>query len=301
MTPPVVLSIAGYDPSSGAGVTADLKVFAAHGCFGVSCPTLLTVQSTTGVLASVPADPSYVLDALRCLEQDMPIAGVKLGALGHSAAVHAVAEWLSSYLSREKKAPVVLDPVLRASSGALLLEDSAMTALRGDLLPLCTVITPNVSEARLLAGWTEEADRVEHVPSLACAIQSQTPQAAVVITGGDLQGEPRDYLLPAGSVQQEIGEPAGVWFDGPRVETTSTHGTGCAFSSALLCALVQGDAVESAVASAKLYVRRAMETAYPLGKGRGPIHHLFAFDRMLKRSDAQERHQQQSASRKEAG
>ena len=267
----VVLTIAGFDPSSGAGCTADLKVFAAHGLFGVACPTALTVQSTQGVVRSEAIDPVYLRETLECLAADMPIAGVKIGMLGTEPAVRATAAWLASYRRRVPALPVVLDPVLRASSGRALLTAEGITSLREHLLPLVTVLTPNFAEAGVLAG-TKTPDWASAEGNARKLLQQliHDGPAAVVLTGGDLPGTETvdDFLLLRGLER-------GIRVPGRRIATRATHGTGCAFSSAILCALVAGSDAEQAVEKAKRYVEAAMSAAYPVGMGRGPMHHLF--------------------------
>jgi hydroxymethylpyrimidine/phosphomethylpyrimidine kinase len=269
--PPVALTVAGFDPSSGAGITADLKVFAAHGVFGVSAITALTVQSTQGVRGIEPVSGRLLGESLACLRDDMEIAGVKIGMLGSSEAVEAMAGFLSGAgIPRER---VVLDPVLRSSSGRALLEDDGVALLREKLLPLVGWVTPNLAELMVLTGQSEPETR-EAVPAVArelarMAAGGGNPELNVVVTGGHLE-RPDDFLRTAAGDER--------WFSGERVETTATHGTGCAFSSALLCRLLLGDSGMEAVGAAKRYVREAMLAAYPVGKGRGPMHHLYAFD-----------------------
>ena len=276
--PAAVLSIAGLDPSSGAGFTADLKVFAAHGLYGLACPTALTVQSTQGVRRSEPVSGSLIRDTLACLASDIPIAGVKIGMLATGGNVRAVAAWLDGYRARPGGLPVVLDPVLRSSSGAALLSPDAVNLLVQELLPLATVVTPNLQEAAVLAGLDPSSSRSwqrSDVEAAARRIQPHLNPAngTVLITGGHLgDGQASDdYLLPSGA-----GE--GCWLPGKRIATRSTHGTGCALSSALLCALVAGQVLAEAVASAKRYVEGALAAAYPVGQGNGPMHHLFLTD-----------------------
>ncbi len=255
---PVVLSIAGFDPSSGAGCTADLKTFAAHGVYGTTCPTALTVQSTQGVLRSEPVSAALIGDTLDCLLADLPLAGVKIGMLGSTEALVAVAGWLGR---ARLLGPVVLDPVLRSSSGYPLLPPEALPAFKQVLLPLVSVVTPNGPEAELLTGLADAEEAAE-------ALALDTP--AVVVTGG--------HGPDPSEVRDLLWTPQGpAWFTGPRIETASTHGTGCAFSSSLLANLVLGLVLPEAVAEAGRYVRQALEAAYPLGQGRGPMHHLFNF------------------------
>ncbi len=284
-----VLTIAGFDPSSGAGFTADLKVFAALGLFGLACPTAWTVQSTQGVRRSESCSPSLVTDILACLADDFEISGIKIGMLATEPSVESVTRWLSDHLRLHPGTPVVLDPVLRSSSGAVLLDTPGVAALRRGLLPLVSIITPNLDEAAILAETALKAPETsrEQVETMARGIwegmNSQRSVAApaagpaVVITGGHAGADetPDDYLL-APSVTGVA--PRGTWFPGEWVRTSSTHGTGCAFSSALLCGLVHGLALDEAVAGAKAYVHAALRAAYPIGKGRGPLHHLFRLD-----------------------
>ena len=231
-----LLTIAGYDPSSGAGVTADLAVFAAHGYFGVSAITGLTVQSTTGVRRTEAVAPDLLGETLACLFEDIEIAGIKIGMLATAANVAVVADFVASLPGL----PVVLDPVLRSSSGRELLEPEGVALLRERLLPLVSWATPNRGEAALLG------ELPAHV--------------AAVITGGD---DDAADLIRAGGLE--------TWLRGERIESRSTHGTGCAFSSALLCGLVAGlDSVEAA-RRAKAYVAEAIRRAPAVGRGHGPL------------------------------
>lgn len=264
--PPVVLTIAGFDPSSGAGATADLKVFAAHGFYGMACLTALTVQSTLGVRRQEPVAAKTVLETLRCLREDVEFAGVKIGMLATAGNVEAVAEWLAeSGIARDR---VVLDPVLRSSSGADLLERAGVARLKARLLGQVGWITPNRRELAALTGIPAKS-RAE-VESAARKLQALARESGgtalhVVVTGGDSE-RPDDYLLPA------TGEDS--WIRGDRIETQATHGTGCAFSSALLCRLVWEDDPAQAVRNAKDYVEAALRGAYPVGRGKGPMNHF---------------------------
>lgn len=253
----VALAIAGFDPSSGAGVTADLAVFAAHGIFGTSAITAMTVQSTMGVAAVRATDPAWLLRTLDHLSADLPAAGVKVGMLGSDTVVRAVAGFLRTARSR---VPVVLDPALRSSSGHELLEPQALRRMKEELFPAVGWITPNWAElsalVRLPVRTLEEANKA------ADALGRSHPGLHIVATAGD-QEEPVDLLrMPSGAVQS---------FRGERVRTTATHGTGCAFSSALLSRLILGDEPAKAVANAKAYVTEALRSAPELGRGRGPL------------------------------
>ncbi|WP_263385190.1 bifunctional hydroxymethylpyrimidine kinase/phosphomethylpyrimidine kinase [Granulicella arctica] len=256
----VVLTIAGFDPSSGAGVTADLMVFAAHGLYGCSCITALTVQSTLGVVGTHPVTPEIVRETLGCLLDDLPPAGIKIGMLATVEMVVVVAEFLERY----RGIPVVLDPVLRSSSGRELLSAEGVILLRERLLPLVDWVTPNLDELGVLT------DRVvtTHEQMLAAGrgLRERFPRLNVLATGGHLD-QPDDLLL---SVEGEEH-----WIKGEAVITTSTHGTGCVLSSALLSQLVLGVGPREAAGKAKRYVTEALRRAVPIGHGRGPTNLLW--------------------------
>jgi hydroxymethylpyrimidine/phosphomethylpyrimidine kinase len=291
--PPVVLTIAGFDPSSGAGVTADIKTIAAHGCYGVACITALTVQSTSGVRRVDPLDPSLVMETLEELAADLEIAAVHLGMLGSGKVVKAVADFLttrrSSPLAKPSTKPstggqegswlfprkstlpnIVLDPILKSSSGADLLDAAGIRLLRERLIPLADVVTPNVDEAAALTGI-----QVEDLDSMkaACAKLHEMGSSAVVITGGHLE-KAMDLLSFKAErdgetkVEQEV-------FKAERQRSNSTHGTGCAFATAMACHLALDRGLAEAALLAKTYVGAAISYGQPLGRGTGPVHHLY--------------------------
>jgi hydroxymethylpyrimidine/phosphomethylpyrimidine kinase len=264
-TPPVVLTIAGFDPSSGAGVTADIKTIAAHGCYGISCITALTVQSTAGVRRVQPVDAELVGKTLKELAADFDVAAVKIGMLGAGTVVQAVAD----FLLKTKLPNVVLDPILKSSSGTDLLDKAGISALTERLLPLAAVVTPNLSEASALTS--SPAGNLEQMRAAAAKLHALKARA-VVVTGGDL--DPAVDLLsfvgPQG-VEQEV-------FKSGQQRSQSTHGTGCAFATAIACHLAQGRGLPEAVLLAKAYVAAAIAKAYPLGRGVGPVHHLYRMD-----------------------
>jgi hydroxymethylpyrimidine/phosphomethylpyrimidine kinase len=275
LSAPIALTIAGFDPGSGAGITADLKVFAAHGIYGVSCISALTVQSSLGVRAVEPLRTGLVEATLDCLAEDMAIAGVKIGMLGSSGVVGEVSGFLAAHSGSIGRDRVVLDPVLRSSSGAALIDPSGVGLIRETLLQQIGWVTPNLDELAILIGEGDGPVERSQAPAAAgrlreIAARAGNPELNVVVTGGHLE-RPDDFLLPANG--------PGIWFPGEKVETQSTHGTGCAFSSALLCQLISGKEAVEAVAAAKAYVTEALRSAYPVGKGKGPMNHLFAFDR----------------------
>jgi hydroxymethylpyrimidine/phosphomethylpyrimidine kinase len=259
-----VLTIAGFDPSSGAGVMADLMVFAAHGLFGTSCITSLTVQSTMGVKGTTAVSAEVVKATLDCLAGDLPPVGIKIGMLGTAANVMAVSEFLSGVRVVKERVPVVLDPVLRSSSGRELLDAEGVVAMRESLLPLVDWVTPNVEELGVLAGRVLKGR--EEIVEAAAELQEMGWEMNVVATGGHLN--PPDDLLV--SVDGER-----VWIPGTQLVSRSTHGTGCAFSSALLSRLVLGDGPKDAAVMAKKYVAEAIRRATPMGNGIGPVNHLW--------------------------
>ncbi len=259
-----VLTIAGFDPSSGAGISADLMVFAAHGLFGTSCITSLTVQSTLGVLATHPVDPVVLREMLDYLDNDLPPAGIKVGMLGTKGAVEAVVDYVTRIRDRQPRIPVVLDPVLRSSSGRDLLSAEGVRVLKSQLLPLVDWVTPNLIELGILSERQVE-DR-EEMLSAAEVLRDEYQRLTVLATGGHID-PPDDLLL------MPDGEAA--WLRGEWVETDSTHGTGCALSSALVSRLVLGDSAARAAEAAKRYVTAALRSACPIGHGKGPLNHLW--------------------------
>lgn len=269
---PTLLTIAGYDPSSGAGVTADLAVFQAHGLFGTSCVTALTVQSTLGVAATQPLEGGWIRRTLDHLEEDLPPAGVKIGMLGTAGGVAAVAGYLEGLRGSGRRPAVVLDPVVRASSGAALLDGAGVELLRERLLPLVDWVTPNVAELSLLSGVSlAERPGREAIERAAESLGAGYRALGLLVTGGE--DDPPDDLLVA-AAGGKTPSP-GHWLAGEHVATTSTHGTGCALSSALLCRLVLGDAPLVAAAGAKAYVAGALRHAVAVGHGRGPMNLLW--------------------------
>ena len=261
-TPPIVLTIAGFDPSSGAGITADIKTIAAHSCYGVSCITALTVQSTAGVRKVEPVRPEIISATLVELVSDLEVGAVHIGMLGSGAAVAAVA----AFLDQTRLENVVLDPILSSSSGQDLLDAPGRKLLKENLLPRCTAVTPNVDEAAILAGVpVTDEDQMR----AAAHILHDLGAPAVVITGGHLE-KAIDLLsfTTRRGVEQEL-------FKSERQKSNSTHGTGCAFATAMACHLALGRGLPEAVLLAKAFVQAAIANAHPLGKGVGPVHHLY--------------------------
>ena len=257
---PIVLSIAGYDPSSGAGITADIKTMAAHGCYGVTCITSLTVQSTQGVKRVEHVDGRVITETLEELLSDFSISAIKIGMLGSAEAARAV----SAFVRRNQLGNVVLDPILKSSSGADLISRDGAAVMKERMLSLVHVITPNIDEAAALTGLT--VGNPEEVETAARRLHEMGVRN-VIITGGHLD-PPSDFVSPAGGRENK-------WLEGKKVEGRSTHGTGCAFSTALACNLALGLNLLDAARAAKQYVANALKKAVQVGKGHGPINHLF--------------------------
>ena len=273
VSPPTVLTIAGFDPSSGAGVTADIKTIAAHECYGVACITALTVQSTLGVRRVEPVDPKVIADTLQGLISDMVVDSVHIGMLGNERVVAAVADFLA-----EARLPhVVLDPILKSSSGADLLDAAGMRLMIERLLPLAELVTPNLDEAATLSGGS--VTNLDEIRTAALRLHS-LGAANVVVTGGHLE-KAIDLLsfTVAHGVETEI-------FKAERLRSNSTHGTGCAFATALACHLAHGRGLPEAVLLAKVYVSAAIANAHPVGKGVGPLHHLYRMTQQRRTSSS---------------
>jgi len=262
---PNVLSIAGSDPSGGAGIQADLKTFAALGVYGMAAISGLTAQNTRGVSAIQPLPAAFVAAQIDAVFEDIRVDAVKLGMLGEADVVTAVADCLR----RWQPPVIVLDPVMLAKSGAALLAESAVESLRRQLLPLATIITPNLPEAGALLGVPAPAD-LPAMRQAARALHALGP-AWVLLKGGHLPGEDCTDLLHDG---REFVE-----FPGRRIPTAHTHGTGCTLSAAIAAGLARGLAMPRAVAQAKAYLTAAIAAADSLdvGHGHGPVQHFHAW------------------------
>jgi len=265
MTTPVALTIAGSDSSGGAGIQADLKTFAALGVYGASAITALTAQNTAGVTAVHAVPPEFVTAQIDAVFGDLAIGAVKIGMVAQRAIIEAIAAALKRWLPRM----IVLDPVMVASSGDRLIATDAVEALRNNLFPLATIVTPNLPEAAVLLG--------EPMASSAAAIEAQGRRLlafgcqAVLIKGGHGAGsESIDYLIDGSS---------SLALAAPRLATKNTHGTGCSLSAAIAAELAKGEALVDAVRSAKTFVSAAIAGAdrFSVGHGHGPIHHFHRF------------------------
>jgi hydroxymethylpyrimidine/phosphomethylpyrimidine kinase len=263
-TPPVALTVAGSDPSGGAGIQADLRALAALGVHGISVIAALTVQDTSAVHRVVPVDAGVVADQLRAVTADLPPVASKVGLLATAPNVEVVAEaaatgWVGA---------LVVDPVLRASSGAALTDEGLVDRYRRLLLPACTVVTPNLAEAQWLTGHP-----VCGLPDMRAAARALLDMgaAAAVVTGGHLESTPDVIdVLAYGSSVHDLRHP--------RVSTPNTHGTGCTFSAAVAGYLARGAGPEEAVIQAGRFTQRALAGAagWRLGSGAGPLDQLGA-------------------------
>lgn len=259
-----VLSIAGSDPSGGAGIQADLKAFAARGCYGMAAITALTAQNTQGVSAVVPLDPGFVAEQIRMVFADIRVDAVKIGMIANAGIARAVAEALKPHCG----IPIVLDPVMIAKGGASLLDPEAVSALISQLVPLASLLTPNLPETAVLLGDPEASDR-RIMESQAVRLTALGAKG-VLVKGGHLANrESPDVLVSNGSV---------TWFEAERIPTRNTHGTGCSLSSALAAELAKGLESEEAVLAAKTWLAGAVRHADTLavGSGHGPVHHFHA-------------------------
>jgi hydroxymethylpyrimidine/phosphomethylpyrimidine kinase len=262
-TPPRLLTIAGSDSGGGAGIQADLKTFAAHGGYGMSVVTAITAQNTCAVTAIHAVPPAVVAAQIDAIFDDIGVDAIKIGMLGDEATVRTVAATLARRL-QGLSIPVVVDPVMVAKSGDPLLKDDAVEALRESLLPLATLITPNLPEAARLTG---EGDLESEEARRAVAKRLAAAGPAVLIKGGHGGGEEVVDLLYDGATFHRQCHP--------RIATRATHGTGCTLSSALAARLGAGVPLADAFPQAVEYLRGAMETAFALGKGHGPVNHLY--------------------------
>lgn len=259
-----VLSIAGSDPSGGAGIQADLKAFSARGVYGMAALTALTAQNTQGVSAVHAVSPGFVAEQIRMIFADVHVDAVKIGMIANAA----IAEAVAGALEPHRGMPIVLDPVMVAKGGASLLDPRAVAVLTTRLLPLATLITPNLPEAAALLREYEANDRGA-MEAQALKLRALGP-AAVLIKGGHLGGTESPDVL--------VSDAGTHWFEAPRIPTKNTHGTGCSLSSAIAAELAKGSSPAEAVAAAKAWLAGAVAAAGELsvGSGHGPVHHFHA-------------------------
>jgi len=256
--PPILLTVSGFDPSCGAGTVADLKTFAAHGCYGVAAITSMTVQNTQGVEAVNNTPSAELRGQLEILVKDCEIAAVKIGMLGNRGNAVVVGEFLDA----PKFAHVILDPVMKSSSGTELLDAGGVKYVATELMKRASVFTPNVPEAEVLTGL--EIKDVFAMEAAARKLVEMGAQA-VIVKGGHME-RAVDVVFD-GSELVQLG--------GDRVKTENMHGTGCTFASALTAQLAAGRGLIEAATLAKAYVTKAIEKGYPIGKGRVPLDHFY--------------------------
>jgi hydroxymethylpyrimidine/phosphomethylpyrimidine kinase len=261
---PRVLTIAGSDSGGGAGIQADLKTFSALGAFGMTAITAVTVQNTLGVASFEPLSPETVRDQISAVAADIGVDAAKTGMLASASIVEAVADALQS----SKVPNLVVDPVFVSKHGSALLASDAVDALRARIVPLASLVTPNLPEAAGLAGVAVESR--DDMRKAADAIVD-AGAAAVLVKGGHLDdAEAADLLVTAAGVEE--------WVIAPRIDTRHTHGTGCTLSSAIAAHLARGDDLSSAVRAGKAFVTEAIRGALPIGRGIGPVDQLWAIE-----------------------
>ena len=260
MSMKTALTIAGSDSSGGAGIQADIKTMTANGVFATCAVTALTAQNTTGVTDILESTPHFLAEQLDAVFTDIVPDAVKIGMVSSAALIAVIAEKLRRYGAER----VVVDPVMVATSGAKLLRDDAIHALTAELLPLATVLTPNIPEAEILSGMTiTDATGME----AAAKYISEKYGCAVLCKGGHKVNDADDLLWRNGF---------GKWFHGKRIDNPNTHGTGCTLSSAIASNLAKGYPLDAAVERAKAYISGCLSAMLDLGKGSGPMDHMFA-------------------------
>lgn len=257
--PARILSIAGSDSGGGAGIQADIKTASALGCYAMTAVTAITAQNTQGVGSIVPVLPDVVTEQIAICLQDIGADAIKIGMLGSTDLIHAVASALTTHASG---IPLVVDPVMVAKGGSPLLAEQAVSTLKDKIVPLASVLTPNLPEAHALLGLSGDASPQalgEGLLALGCK--------AVLVKGGHADGAiVEDWLFSADGPSQK--------FEAPRIETRHTHGTGCTLSTAIACGLGQGLSLNEAVARAHTYVHEAIRAAPGFGSGHGPLNHM---------------------------
>ena len=253
------LTIAGSDSSGGAGIQADIKTMTANGVYATSAITALTAQNTTGVYGILESTPEFLANQLDCVFTDIFPDAVKTGMVSSTALIAVIADKLRQYKARN----IVVDPVMVATSGARLISEEAVDALKEKLLPLATLLTPNIPEAEVLSGMT-----ISDPAGMERAAQAISEQygCAVLCKGGHQISDADDLLWRNG---------AGVWFRGRRIQNSNTHGTGCTLSSAIAANLAKGYDLDRSVQRAKDYISGALAAMLDLGKGSGPMDHMF--------------------------
>ncbi|MGX2961200.1 bifunctional hydroxymethylpyrimidine kinase/phosphomethylpyrimidine kinase [Peribacillus sp. JNUCC 23] len=258
------LTIAGSDSGGGAGIQADLKTFSAHHVFGMSVITAVTAQNTVEVRSIQTMSQEIIRDQISAVFDDIEVHAVKIGMLGSAETIETVAEMLDTY----KPQHIVLDPVMIAKSGDQLLEEDAVEALKKRLLPMATLVTPNIPEAETLAGITIQSKQDLYE---ACQIIEQLGAKAILLKGGHSAGDPNDLFYDGTNYS---------WLNGERIHTKNTHGTGCTLSSAIAANLANGLEIEAAIRQSKEYITQAIRDSFAIGNGHGPVNHFYQFQKV---------------------
>lgn len=256
-----VLTIAGSDCSGGAGIQADIKTIAAHGLYAMSAITALTAQNTTGVYGIQDSTPEFLKQQLDCIFDDIYPDAVKIGMVSNTELIKVIAK----VLTERKAKNIVLDPVMVSTSNSRLLQEDAEQALMEELMPLATILTPNIPEAEVL--WGQDITSKEEMQEAAKTIGNQY-EGAVLVKGGHDLNDANDLLWN----QNDF-----YWFQGERINNSNTHGTGCTLSSAIASNLAMGRTMEESVKEAKRYISGALKAFLDLGKGSGPLDHMYQF------------------------
>lgn len=254
-----VLTIAGSDSSGGAGIQADIKTITAHKMYAMSAITALTAQNTTGVYGIMEATPAFVAKQLDCIFTDIVPDAVKIGMVSSREIIEVIAQKLALYEAKN----IVVDPVMVSTSGCRLISETAQEVLTKYLLPLGTVITPNIPEAEVLCGF---AIHDEEGMVRAAKVIAEKTKGAVLLKGGHLVNDAVDLLCVRGELR---------WYRAERIENPNTHGTGCTLSAAIACYLAKGESLEESIRCAKEYLTGALRAGLDLGKGNGPLNHVY--------------------------
>lgn len=261
------LSIAGSDSSGGAGIQADMKTMTMNGVYAMTAITALTAQNTTGVSGIFEVTPEFLAQQIDSVFQDIRPDAVKIGMVSSPALVEVIAERLSFY----EASNIVVDPVMVATSGSVLAKDSAVSVMKEKLLPLAAVITPNIPESEIL--WGSRIQTREDMEQAALAM-SEAFGCAVLCKGGHNVNDADDLLCSHGTL---------TWFAGKRIHNPNTHGTGCTLSSAIASNLAKGYPLEQAIERSKAYISGALASMLDLGKGSGPLDHMFDKEGIFRR------------------
>lgn len=254
-----ILTIAGSDSSGGAGIQADIKTITAHKMYAMSAITALTAQNTTGVYGIMEATPDFVGNQLDCIFTDIFPDSVKIGMVSNSKIIKVIAQKLVEYKAKN----IVLDPVMVATSGAKLISDAAIETLITALVPIASVITPNIPETEVLCGFEvkNEDDMIKAAKKI-----SEKYKGAILVKGGHLVNDATDLLYENDNIH---------WYKSERINNSNTHGTGCTLSSAIACNMAEGYSLDKSIKNAKEYLTGALKSMLDLGSGSGPLDHVY--------------------------